>query len=190
MRKIGFDLDEVLVEQLRTLVQFYHQRTGIHIPYERFHSYRWHEVWDVPYTEAVELDYAFKESEAFANQPPVDGAVEGISKLVAMDYAATYITARPAVFRERTQLWLDRHLGHVRATLIHSSEKYNVCHAEGITELVEDDGKHAIPCADNGITVLMPDRPWNRDVCHKNIIRVYSWSEIVDYFEKSRSDHW
>ena len=115
MRKIGLDLDEVVVEQLRALVQFYHQRTGIHIPYERFHSYRWHEVWGVPHMEAVELDYAFKESEDFANLPPVDGAVEGISKLVAMDYAATLRIggapiaggAGPLAITNTYALWVD-----------------------------------------------------------------------------------
>ncbi len=191
LMKIGVDLDEVVVEQLPTLIEFYRAKTGQHVPYEMFHSYLWPEVWGITHAEAYALDVEFKNSDAFANLPAISGAIDGLSHLVDVKgHDATYITARPHVFYEKTRRWIDRHLSHVRGELTHchdpskpewGGKKYNVCKEYGISVLVEDDGRHAIPCAERGITVLMPERPWNRNVRGENIIPVSSWTEIVDY---------
>ncbi len=191
--RIGFDLDEVVVEQLPTLIEFYYAKTGRYVPYEQFHSYLWPDVWGITHAEAYALDYEFKGTDMFANLPAISGAVEGLCEITnVMGHDATYITARPHAFYDKTKRWIDRHLLHVRGELTHchdpfkpewAGKKYRVCEEYGISVLVEDDGRHAIPCAERGITVLMPTRPWNTNVAHENIVRVGSWQEIVSYFK-------
>lgn len=46
--------------------------------------------------------------------------------------------------------------------------------------MIEDKGDTALYLAENGIRVLLFDAPYNQDISHKNIVRVFSWNEIFD----------
>ena len=185
--KIGIDLDEVIVEQLDELVKFYYAKTGKLIPKEKFHSYYWHDVWKIPLEDAIAIDYEFKKSEQFEKIKPVEKAVESINKLAKMS-ELFIITSRPIIFKEKTEAWVKKHFGELPIKLIHSGDfhdynktkkKFEICKEFGIKIIIEDQDKYAIECANEGIKVILFDKPWNKKVSHNNIKRVKNWEETL-----------
>ena len=65
--KIAIDIDEVLAEQMDSLIEFYKQETGIFIPREDFFTYYWPDVWNISLEDAKAIDIKFKESDFFDN---------------------------------------------------------------------------------------------------------------------------
>ena len=57
--------------------------------------------------------------------------------------------------------------------------KAQVCKSLGVDVFIEDALEHALPLANNGIPVLLFDRPWNRGQEPANTTRVFSWSGIL-----------
>ena len=49
--------------------------------------------------------------------------------------------------------------------------------------LAEDSEKSSLSYAENGIRVLLLDKPWNNSVNHENIFRCKDWPEILEKME-------
>ena len=49
--------------------------------------------------------------------------------------------------------------------------------------MVDDNLDYALELAENGVTAIVLEKPWNKDrtETHPNIIRVKDWSEIPKY---------
>jgi len=56
--------------------------------------------------------------------------------------------------------------------------KGEYCKEVGITLMIDDDNKNALSCAENGVNVILLNRPWNIGLEHEKIIRVNDWKEI------------
>lgn len=58
--------------------------------------------------------------------------------------------------------------------------KSEICVGKKIKLMIEDASHHALDCANLGINVILFDKPWNKNVTHKNITRVKSWKEVLE----------
>lgn len=65
-------------------------------------------------------------------------------------------------------------------------EKLMACSKLGIDVMVEDKPDVASLLAEYGVTVLLFDCPYNRDLSHENIIRVHSWDEVYERVNEVR----
>lgn len=57
-------------------------------------------------------------------------------------------------------------------------DKLLACHKLNVDIMIEDKPEVALNLANNGIRVLLFDCPYNQEVYHDNITRVYSWKQI------------
>jgi len=186
--KIGIDVDEVLAEQLKSLVEFYRDRTGVFVPKEKFHSYYWPDIWGISLEEAVKIDIDFKETDLFDNLEVVEGSVDAIN-ILRYDHELVIITARPKRFKDKTLKWLDSNFGNLFSNIFHSCDfhvdngdnknKSDICEDLGVDILIEDSVNNSLDCAKRGLVVLLLDKPWNQGVEHKNIYRCFSWEDIL-----------
>lgn len=58
------------------------------------------------------------------------------------------------------------------------AEKLDFCKQISAEIMIDDKPDVALFLAENGIAVLLFDAPYNKDVKHKNIVRVSDWDEI------------
>ena len=58
-------------------------------------------------------------------------------------------------------------------------KKSELCAELGIGTLVEDDPRHAMDCASNGINVILFSYPWNKDLSADNVFRALSWDDVI-----------
>ncbi|NPE27187.1 hypothetical protein HNV12_04265 [Methanococcoides sp. SA1] len=190
--KIAIDIDEVLAEQLESVVEFYKQETGVFIPKEKFSSYNWWETWGISKEEAIGVDGRFKESDMFESLRVVEGSIEAIEKL-NKDNSLVVITARPSDFENKTLGWLGENYGDSFDEVLHSSDfhvengeqksKVEFCKDLGVDLIIEDNLEYSLKCAEGGIKVLLLDKPWNQGDLHENIFRCGDWGEILKKVE-------
>lgn len=61
------------------------------------------------------------------------------------------------------------------------AEKYAICQKISADIMIDDNPDIAMFLAQRGITVLLFDAPYNKNVTHKNITRVHDWDEIYRF---------
>ena len=86
--------------------------------------------------------------------------------------------------------WLRYHFPQISEDNLHfvhhysdeSLPKSTVCKNLGITLLVDDHIDNARDMTDAGLSMILLEKPWNRDIVldHPNLYRVKNWQEIID----------
>lgn len=130
---------------------------------------------------------------------PRENAVEVCGKLRSDENELYVITARKfstqrtplgALSRHLFQKWVDKN-GFCFDDIFYCSEvdtppqKLGFCRRIFADIMIEDKDDTALYLAENGIKVLLFDAPYNQDISHENIVRVFSWDEIFDILDES-----
>lgn len=182
--KIGCDWDDVIVNYMGKFCDFYNQRYRTNFSIQDFKS---HNIWETiggSRFRAVLLVNLFYYSKLFDKIQLMDGAREAIKGL-SKNNSLSIITARFNHFRKKTEREIKRNFDGSIENVFYTGfcnpfGKRDLCKKERIELLIEDNKHYAVSCADEGINVFLFDKPWNQNVEHKNIIRVYNWSEILE----------
>ncbi len=195
--KIAIDIDEVLAEQLDSLIEFYKQETNIFIPKDEFFTYDWWKVWNISLKEAIEIDYKFKNSDLFDNLEVVFGSTDAIRKL-KNNNTLIIITARPNSFKDKTLKWLNKNFEDSFDKIYHSSDfhienennktKADFCRKLGVDVIIEDNLEYSLDCVENGFKVILLDKPWNQGENYENISRCGNWNEILEKIKEIENE--
>ena len=65
-------------------------------------------------------------------------------------------------------------------------DKWIACHKLSVDVMIDDKPDVALYLANHGIKVLLFDAPYNQDVKHENITRVFNWVEVHDQIQDLR----
>jgi uncharacterized HAD superfamily protein len=185
--KIAVDIDNVLSETMRNIVDFHNSTYNTSFKRDDFLHHGLWKTWGGTRDEAVAKIEKFFKTHHFDNIKPVLGAKDGVSFL-KNDHDLCIITSRPDSIKEKTREWICKHFPE-KFNDIHlsdyydSSKKYKskgeICEDLDIDILIEDCIEYALGCAGKSTQVLLFDHPWNQtDNLPKNIHRVHSWEEI------------
>lgn len=124
---------------------------------------------------------------------PRENAVEVCGRLCSGGNELYVITARKfstqrtplgALSRRLFQKWIVKN-GFRFNDIFYCSEvgtppqKLGFCRRISADIMIEDKGDTALYLAENGIRVLLFDAPYNQYISHENIVRVFSWDEIL-----------
>ena len=124
--------------------------------------------------------------------PPREGAVETIHRLQQEGFTLYEITARKFVTmknpigrysKKMFQDWLIKNdLSFADITYcseINTGEqKYRACLEKSVDIMIDDRPEVVRYLADRGVQVLMFDAPYNQEINHPNVRRVYHWKEV------------
>lgn len=194
MIRIGVDIDDVLAEFHKGYLPFVNAKLGgVGYTIEDMVTYSHAETLGVTYEEAIRLIFDFYATSAFENLEQVEGSHSCLSRLLATGhFSFISITSRPTMLETMTKRWLASNFPKIFQKVFLTNQfstdpntlmetKEGVCAAENVKVMIDDAPHHALKIAQSGVTVLLFDRPWNRDVKHPNIFRVHSWQEIYVY---------
>lgn len=185
--RIGVDLDDTLVNTIDNFVSFCLEK-GLSVSKENMSSYYcWHDK-GLDESKREDLFCEFNSHELSKNVVFFDLSKESLNSL-KKDYNLVLITSRPSKIIDFTRKFIVDHFGEgFFEDIIHSGDankekkcKHEICLDLGIGILIDDRSYYASNCAQNGIKVLLLDKPWNKDCPeHENIIRVKDWNEILE----------
>jgi uncharacterized HAD superfamily protein len=186
--KIAIDLDEVTVDLLKEVNEYYNNKHDTDFKLSDFHNYDWWEIWGIPLDDAVNEFYSFMESPESRKIQPIYGAIESIEKLRSQN-DVVIITARQNEIKEMTLEWVQEYIpglekhtyftNHLSRISKHV-KKSEIALELNVDLLIDDQLRNAYDCAENGIKVLLYNQPWNQNLqLNKNITRVYSWKNAL-----------
>jgi len=189
--KIGIDFDEVIAEFIDKLLEHYNGSSGKSLRKEDFSSYNLWEMWGGTREEAIKIVDEFHDSPLFSEINPSERALEAIDALLKNN-ELFIITARPARFKTKTEEWLRKHLPDKNFHVVYSgdfhkeqaSTKAQICKELGVTLMIEDSPHTALDCINNNIKVILFNKPWNKSLEHKEVVRVNNWEEALIEIEK------
>jgi uncharacterized HAD superfamily protein len=188
--KIGIDIDEVLADQLSSLIRFHNDSFGTTLARDHFRSSKFWETWGGTREEAIRKVYDFYQTPYFRDIQPVDGSKEAVGRL-SRDHELHLVTGRQNDIATLTQDWIRRHFPN-RFSGIHFANHYSnngfpqskaeICDALGIEFLIEDTLDYALECARPNRKILLLDYPWNQtNDLPEGIHRVHSWKGVLDF---------
>ena len=187
--KIGFDLDEVLADQLPAVIEFHNSVYGTSLTREQFRSLRYWETWGGTKEEAIQKVYDYYRTPYFRNIKPVAGSQEAVNTL-KQSHDLCIITARPNDFAQETIEWVDCHFPCTFSE-IHFANHYalsglpktkaEICDSSGVDILVEDSLEYALECRNQNRRIFLLDNPWNQSLdLPQGVYRVHGWGEIIE----------
>ncbi len=190
---IAVDMDEVLTETAKWLLKFHDYKFfGKILKYEWITNYRFQEIpW---YTDASK-EYALTYFVEYINSAEskdteiVLWAKEKLENLKKIWYRFVVITGRAINVETATRAYLEKYYPNIFEEVYfcaydtpNQKDKYTVCQELGITTIIEDHLANSIKYAQQGIEVILLDKPRNQDYnpqIHKHITKVKSWDEIT-----------
>lgn len=186
--RIGIDVDDVLFETTKNWINFYNETYNGNIKYEE------QIIYDIAETEeeSTRLFDEFCRTHHFLKMTPIDGSIEAITKL-NKEHELIVITSRRTIIEKETynaiRTYFGTNIKQIFMTGNHRGDKTRttkkqICKQENCEMIIEDAYHHAIHCAENGIKVLLYNRPWNQEKKENGkIIRVNNWKEISEIIQ-------
>ena len=191
--RIGIDLDEVLCEFVRGLIDFHNAEFGTSFVYDDFFSFNFWEVWGGSFDDMLLKIKKYHESNYFLNVGVVPGAVDAV-RCLSENHDLFVITARWDSVKSETLSWLNKYfnglfedvffINHWSQDKVNGS-KGDVCDRLNLDLFIDDYAPYAVDClrkkSDGSFRkVILFNRPWNRDVSvPEGVVRVDSWSECL-----------
>lgn len=197
-RRIYVDVDDVLAQTGRMLLELLTAEFGRRVDFEQIRSYHLGDSFDLPPAELEEFMHRAHRPEMLESIEPMPGAAAALADWRTRGYEIFVVTGRPEATREVTLGWLDRHgMEHAE---FHFLDKYSEVYgggrppsgALGLADLpglgfalaVEDfPGIIEHLAGTVGVPVALFDRPWNRQLeppaaGSAPIVRCRDWAEI------------
>lgn len=190
---IGIDIDEVLAKFIDTWHDFLNEEYSVKYKFDDIYSYSIPEVYDFSKEDAVKRIFDFYNSKNFSTIEPYENSKEVLSELKG-DHKLIIVTSRPTEIEKQTINWLDKHYKDLFDDIILTSgfsrkgfcqtgnNKADICHEYDIDLFIEDAPAYCTGIAEEGIQVLMMDKPWNQDVkTGKKLKRIDNWNNVKEY---------
>lgn len=187
---IGVDVDEVLCRTNDYFLYEFNKKHKTNFKREQLtrYDYECFEGFDGKYIFDALLKHLH---ENLTFYDIFDESKDVLKKLKQDGHKLYVITSRWVAFREKTEFWLDSHFGKnfFDKILIYNDQYEKVCKSDvakenGVDILIDDAPKFALGAEVKGISVLLMNHPWNRDIKNtKYITRVYSWADIKVHIE-------
>lgn len=176
---IGIDIDGTLTDPsyfIPYLNEYFKKEIRTDMP----HVYDYAELYG---TTAEEIHYylAHVNSNLMFESHLLNNAKETVLELAERN-DVYIITARQKELYDRTRRWLDmRGLGKIELLCLGTPDKSPVAKELGVQYFLEDHPTASVTIADSGINVYLMDAPYNQDTMHKNIERIYNWTEAREH---------
>ncbi len=179
------DIDNVLAGAEREVQRLYVELTGTPWPRGIYGSAGGLDN-DGLTREVVEKIFVRFHEYSIPRLPLLPSARMGLEQLQCR-YRIVIITARRPTSRAQTLEWLRSH--HLPFDeLYHTEEKTDV--PENITLAVDDHPDHALAYCERGVRVFLMDQPWNKEVVHPLLTRVFGWDDLLSQLDYGNRETW
>ncbi len=171
---IGVDIDNVIADTEKEVRRILFDKRGVKLHREDIINYSLENIAGIEREDLQDILEMFNQGDIFLKLDVIEGARETMENLKRY-HRIVLVTSRPPSVEDKTRRWLSRE--QIPYDELHFAGESKV---NGIPyELfLEDQGNFAWELAEDGTFVLLFDAPWNRELAHENINRVYNWQDV------------
>ncbi len=191
--KIAIDIDEVVVGFVEMCMRFVESKGIKRVNYEDVYSYKLWEVLDIDKDYFIELLNEGNLTRELLKVGFIFGAKEGVCFL-RDNYDICFVTARPKTITKYTRDFIFEEFGILGDKVVFFGDvlrggkrKCEICKDLRVDLIIEDNGIDSLKYAENGIKVVLLDKPWNQEFEHERIFRCKDWGEILDKIEELKN---
>ena len=189
--RLGFDLDEVVVDLTSEMEKHIGATYGIEWPAECFINYDFRTCVFSPDEETNrniinDMVVVANDPDFQINASPVEGAVEALHKLKRVGHKLFFITSRPKQNQPHTFKWLrDNDIPFDRLAVVGKSIPKGLFGRKYVLDMFVDDLEPHLESMLHykkrwSKVLLLLDRPWNSNyIDGSKFQRVFNWQEIL-----------
>jgi 5'(3')-deoxyribonucleotidase len=191
---VALDVDDVLFPCSARVCEYHNETYGTSLKPADFYVTDLHEVFGCSPEEERRRMHIFDHEGHTQIGEPLAGALEAVAML-RKRYDLVVVTSRPVTAEEQTLNWLDAYFPNtfaqvqVRVCGNHYGNctdfvpKPIACKELGAVALVDDQVRHAMACAEDGMqAILFGDYAWNQlEASHPNLRRALDWAEVCKF---------
>ncbi len=185
---LGIDMDDVLLDFMAPLCDFYNRVHGGSMTRDQLHVFDPSVNFKCSNEEALKLLFDFYDSPENAACMPVDGALDAITVL-KNKYQLIIVTARPKKVADMTHAWVTKYFPGVFSDIIFTGllgteekkkSKGEIAKELGFAGFVDDALHNAQSLSEHGIPVYLLNAPWNQGELPPLVTRYNTWKEITE----------
>ena len=186
---IAVDFDDVIGTFNQAYIQHHNDAYGIpQIAYDDVRTFDMTELYDVSQETIVKRVRNFCHTQHHLILPWV--GVQDTLRSLNVQYEFHIVTSRCESLRAITENWIlehdlsdcfsEAHFTNGFGSIYPGAKrtKLEMCHEINAVALIEDAPLNALSVMDGGVRVLMPERPWNQDFQHADVIRYTDWEDV------------
>ena len=186
--KIAVDIDDVLLNFMKGLVNFYNSKYGTSFKKRDIFSYKLEESFGITKKERLRRLDEFYSSPFFSELEPIPRAQEALDFL-NKENEIIIVTSREINLKKITESSLERNFKGKYSELFYSKNysqlggksKAEICLEQRASVLIEDCLMYTLDCNAKGIPAFLMDKPWNKtDLKGTLVKRVRNWKEILE----------
>ena len=194
---IAVDIDEVIAETLPAFLLHYNCKYQTRLAPEDFKTSDWGANLLLAQQQVDNEISEFIHSPFYRRLIPVRDSIEVLTELGEKN-SLHVVTSRWGELRKTTKSWLTAHFpdvfdeihyartSHANVVQDRATRKSDLCKEIGASIMIEDCPLHAADCAENGISVILYDRPWNKNFSDSGVRRADSWKSVIEHVGLSR----
>ncbi|MBM6619290.1 5' nucleotidase, NT5C type [Bacillus suaedaesalsae] len=185
--KIGFDIDDTLINLREHAFEIYKRKLNIDVPSEQFYELNRveiHELFGLTDEQGNNMWNRSLEEIYYTECPPYDGAIETLKELMAEGHEIYYITARPKEHGERTKEWMKKKGFPIEDTRffygMQDHEKVNFIKELQLDYYVDDKPAILETLSQESVQPLLKDQSYNRNYPGP---RIFHWYELKTFLK-------
>lgn len=191
-KRIGIDIDDTLTNLFDVFLSYgfkYAYEKSITINslfingYEAIDTFR--------FTKEQDKDFQEKYLGKILNNVKARPLASEVINILKKEYEIFIITSRDDDLlvdcKDKTEKWLKNNNISYDELVYNCKEKAQFCKENNIDYLIDDNFNHCEDAAKVGTISFIYDNQFNKDYYNNNIIRVYSWGQIL-YEIKNRNN--
>lgn len=190
--KIGIDLDNTVADFLTGAAPLIKELYGLEPDWSK-PAFSIEEVFGINESNRPKdmRKRLYVEMNLFRNLPKLESDNNELPLLLQQAgfdrvYFVTARDAHPIIVRD-TLYWVSNNMDYF-TDVFHVDKKAEFCKYAGISTMIEDEVRQAIPLLEAGVNVVLMDRPWNQHIPvdphgmedqKGKLIRVESWRQAL-----------
>jgi len=197
MLRIGIDFDEVLVNHLDSIIEYYNNKYSTNYSFNDFHSYHFCEVWGGTREDAIKEIFDFYNTSYFKEQKIIEESKLVLNKFKELGFDLFVITGRPNSISEDTITKINDNFKDFFKDILFTNnfsiegielKKSDFVNNLQLDYFIEDSIPYSKDILENTNVkkLFLFNNPWNinETISDSRLIRVDSWKEILESFNQ------
>lgn len=191
-KRIAIDNDDVLFPFVETFFRFFNAKYQTNYSLSSQLQYKLDQTLGLTEEETMEAIFDFYASKEILQMEPLSGAKQALATL-KNEHDLVLITARPTFTTDITiqavekyfhNIFKEIHLTNSFSKSELKTTKAKLCKETGVSLLVDDSPINAAECIEEGIPLILFERPWNKNMSSSQFLPdmlylAQTWPEVV-----------
>ena len=194
MANIYIDIDDTLGDHTSEFITYLKEKHETNLIKQDIKEHDFRDILFSKFKLHSEIVRDFHKSNNFKKISPMKDSITIIQNIIKSNNLFL-ITGRPFDLKEETEKWISNFFPNCFSEIhltqqfpkngeTKGPDKLDLCKKLNCSIAIDDDPGTSLKMANSGMKILLFNQPWNENLKHINITRVFNWKEIGNILSK------